>query len=241
MTQRQAEPHYGGYDSDHVITTICRYRDEHANTVAGFWCEGSDLILGVVGNATAHLDAIHQLLPGLEVKARSMTFSWAQLWSANQTIGRDMLALREEGLLVTAVGIAEGSNRVEVTLARDDPTWKDALTERYGGDILSFEFGIAVSMCERGWRVGLAVGFSRDVAYTDRRTGVDHRHHLHYSVVQKAVREAVKRSGIAKRITMAPMSLSHIVAKNPRIHRNIVASMESVSDFVATRSVIGNA
>ncbi|MGH2758512.1 MAG: integron integrase, partial [Actinomycetota bacterium] len=37
--------------------------------------------------------------------------------------------------------------------------------------------------------------------YVDRHTGVRYRHHLHESVVQKAVREAAKRSGIAKRIT----------------------------------------
>ncbi len=37
--------------------------------------------------------------------------------------------------------------------------------------------------------------------YVDRRTAVRYRHHLHESVVQKAVREAAKRSGIQKRIT----------------------------------------
>jgi integron integrase len=37
--------------------------------------------------------------------------------------------------------------------------------------------------------------------YTDRVTGVRHRHHLHETVVQKAVRDASKRSGLAMRIT----------------------------------------
>ena len=37
--------------------------------------------------------------------------------------------------------------------------------------------------------------------YTDRATGVRYRHHLHESVVQKAVRDAAKQSGISKRIT----------------------------------------
>ncbi len=37
--------------------------------------------------------------------------------------------------------------------------------------------------------------------YTDRETGVRHRHHLHESVVQKAVRHAALRTGIPKRIT----------------------------------------
>ncbi len=37
--------------------------------------------------------------------------------------------------------------------------------------------------------------------YVDRRSRVRYRHHLHESVVQKAVREAAKQSGIPKRIT----------------------------------------
>ena len=37
--------------------------------------------------------------------------------------------------------------------------------------------------------------------YTDRETGVEHRHHLHESAVQKAVRAAALRIGMAKRVT----------------------------------------
>lgn len=37
--------------------------------------------------------------------------------------------------------------------------------------------------------------------YTDRKTGARHRHHLHESVVQKAVRRAALGAGIAKRVT----------------------------------------
>jgi integron integrase len=37
--------------------------------------------------------------------------------------------------------------------------------------------------------------------YTDRRTGVRHRHHFHESAVAKSLREAVRASGIVKRAT----------------------------------------
>jgi integrase len=37
--------------------------------------------------------------------------------------------------------------------------------------------------------------------YLDRRTGVEHRHHLHESVVQKAIREAALRAHLGKRVT----------------------------------------
>ncbi len=34
--------------------------------------------------------------------------------------------------------------------------------------------------------------------YVDRRTGVRHRHHLHESVIERAVKEAVRQAGLAK-------------------------------------------
>ena len=37
--------------------------------------------------------------------------------------------------------------------------------------------------------------------YRDNQTGAEHRYHLHYSVVQKALKMAVTRSGIPKKIT----------------------------------------
>ncbi len=37
--------------------------------------------------------------------------------------------------------------------------------------------------------------------YLDRRTGIRHRHHLHESVIQKAVHQAAHQAGLAKRVT----------------------------------------
>jgi site-specific recombinase XerD len=37
--------------------------------------------------------------------------------------------------------------------------------------------------------------------YWDRIAGIERRHHIHESVIQKAVREAAKRAGIAKHVT----------------------------------------
>jgi integrase len=37
--------------------------------------------------------------------------------------------------------------------------------------------------------------------YRDRETGVEHRWHVHYTVVQDALANAVKRSGLTKRVT----------------------------------------
>ena len=46
--------------------------------------------------------------------------------------------------------------------------------------------------------VGLAAGVPRDAVYTDGESGRRRRHHLHESVLQRAVRDAVLRAGLAK-------------------------------------------
>ncbi len=46
--------------------------------------------------------------------------------------------------------------------------------------------------------------------YTDRDTGIQHRHHLHETVIQKAMREAVRRNRLAKPAT--PHTLRHSFA-----------------------------
>jgi integron integrase len=37
--------------------------------------------------------------------------------------------------------------------------------------------------------------------YRDRHTGIQHRHHVHETVIQKALRQAVQRVGLTKRLT----------------------------------------
>lgn len=48
--------------------------------------------------------------------------------------------------------------------------------------------------------------------YTDRETGIQHRHHLHESVIQRAFREAVAEIGLAKHAT--PHTMRHAFASH---------------------------
>jgi integron integrase len=68
----------------------------------------------------------------------------------------------------------------------------DALARKYGN-------------ADREW--GWQYVFPASSHYTDRRTGVRHRHHLHETVIQKAVSQAARRAGIAKLAT--PHTLRH--------------------------------
>ncbi len=43
--------------------------------------------------------------------------------------------------------------------------------------------------------------FPANSHYLDRTTGIQHRHHLHESVIQRAVHEAVRRAGFARPAT----------------------------------------
>ena len=54
-----------------------------------------------------------------------------------------------------------------------------------------------------GWRLlpRLQWVFPASSYYADGKTGIRHRHHLHESVVQKAIREATGRAGVAKPAT----------------------------------------
>jgi integrase len=58
---------------------------------------------------------------------------------------------------------------------------------------------------DREW--GWQFVFPASSHYTDRRTGVRHRHHLHESVIQKGMSQAVRRAGLTKQAT--PHTLRH--------------------------------
>ncbi len=63
---------------------------------------------------------------------------------------------------------------------------------------------------ERGWQWV----FPATKSYTDPATREQYRHHLHESVIQKAVKEATRKAGIAK--PAGPHTLCHCFATHLR-------------------------
>jgi integron integrase len=82
--------------------------------------------------------------------------------------------------------LAEGAGRVQLP---------DALVRKYPN-------------ADREW--GWQYVFPASNRYFDREAGVHRRHHLHETVIQKAIKEAVRRSGLTKPAT--PHTLRHSFA-----------------------------
>jgi len=73
---------------------------------------------------------------------------------------------------------------------------------------LPFELGEKHPRADREW--GWQYVFPASSHYTDERSGLRHRHHLHETVVQKAMAQAVRRAGLTKAAT--PHTLRHSFA-----------------------------
>jgi integron integrase len=85
---------------------------------------------------------------------------------------------------------------------------EEDLRRGFGHAPLPFALAEKYPHADREW--GWQYVFPASSFYTDRYTGTPHRHHLHETVVQKAMAEAVRRSRLVKPAT--PHTLRHSFA-----------------------------
>jgi len=80
---------------------------------------------------------------------------------------------------------------------------------------------------DRAW--GWQRVFPASSHYLDQRTGIRHRHHLHESVIGKAVHQPAHRAGLAKRVASQPFR--HSFAARP---------LEDGYDIRAVQELLGH-
>ena len=85
---------------------------------------------------------------------------------------------------------------------------EDDLRRGWAGRLCPSALARKYSSADRQWAWQYV--FPASSHYTDRQTGVRHRHHLHETVVQKAMAEAVRLAGLSKPAT--PHTLRHSFA-----------------------------
>jgi integrase len=100
-----------------------------------------------------------------------------------------------EGFLAQLLALLEiDQDRARGLLRRYADLGVDAARQRLHGASRRHRAQVPV----RRTRVGVAWVFPATPSYVDRETGQSRRHHLHETVIQRAVRAALRAAGIAK-------------------------------------------
>ena len=120
---------------------------------------------------------------------------------------RNELTVRDGKGAKDRVSVLPSSCRpaLEEHLQRVRRLHEEDLALRQGRASLPFALALKYRSADREWAWQYV--FPASSHYTDPQTGLQHRHHLHETVVQKAVAEARRRSGLTKPAT--PHTLRH--------------------------------
>jgi integron integrase len=134
----------------------------------------------------------------LSLRVKDIDLERSELTVRDGKGAKDRVTMLPASCRQDLVGQLEGARRLH---AKD-------LGRGLGRASLPFALADKYPRADRDW--GWQYVFPASSHYTDRRTGVQHRHHLHETVVQKAMSEAVRRAELTKAAT--PHTLRHSFA-----------------------------
>ena len=130
-----------------------------------------------------------RLLEALMLRVKDLDFGRRQIHVRDPKGRRDRMTMLPRAVIEEIKGHLE---RVRALHRRD-------LDEGFGAVWLPDALGRKLVRAEREWQWQWV--FPATSRWRDRENGVERRHHLHETAVQKNVKDAVRRSGIAKRVT----------------------------------------
>jgi integron integrase len=130
-----------------------------------------------------------RLMEALELRVKDIDFEYTQIHLRDTKEKRDRLTMLPERLVpALRRQLDRAHNLHEADLARG-----------LGSVEIPRAFATKLPGAAREWRWQWVFPATRH--YTDRRSGVRRRHHLHETVIQRAVRRAVREAGLSKRAT----------------------------------------
>jgi integron integrase len=130
-----------------------------------------------------------RLLEALQLRVKDLDFGRREITVRDGKGGKDRITMLPEALhqpLEEGLRAARRLHEVDLKRGLGRAPLPGALARKYPN-------------ADREW--GWQWVFPASSHYLEARTGLQHRHHLHESVIQRAVHEAVRLAGIAKRAT----------------------------------------
>ncbi len=139
-----------------------------------------------------------RLLEGLSLRVKDIDFERGELTVRDGKGAKDRVTVLPDSCRQDLRRQLENVRRVH----RED------LARGFGRAPLPYALATKYPAADRDW--GWQYVFPASSFYADRHTAVRHRHHLHETVVQRAMAEAVRRTGLSKPAT--PHALLHSFA-----------------------------